>query len=134
MAYKCIQIKILYQFFGVCYKLCDLIYLINCNCFPVQELSCEMDFLIFASLQSILLLKLHISHLKLIYASIFFCVTQQDKLFKDGTSKNQFVKGIVCFFVYIHKTHPCIKRKMRQFLKQLHLLGLKLCLYDLLRS
>lgn len=134
MVYKCIQIKILYQFFGVCYKLCDLIYLINCNCFPVQELSCEMDFLIFASLQSILLLKLHISHLKLIYASIFFCVTQQDKLFKDGTSKNQFVKGIVCFFVYIHKTHPCIKRKMRQFLKQLHLLGLKLCLYDLLRS
>lgn len=134
MVYKCIQIKILYQIFGVCYKLCDLIYLINCNCFPVQELSCEMDFLIFASLQSILLLKLHISHLKLIYASIFFCVTQQDKLFKDGTSKNQFVKGIVCFFVYIHKTHPCIKRKMRQFLKQLHLLGLKLCLYDLLRS
>lgn len=31
--------------------------LINCNCFPVQELSFEMDFLIFASLQSILLLK-----------------------------------------------------------------------------
>lgn len=63
----------------------------------------------------------------------FRCVTQQNKLFKDGTSKIQFVKGIVCFFVYIHITHPGIKRKMRQFLKQLHLLGLKLFLYDLLR-
>lgn len=50
----------------------------------------------------------------------FCCVTQQDKLLKDGASKNQFVKGIVCVFVYIHKTHPRIKRKMRQFLKQLH--------------
>lgn len=116
MAYKCIQIKILYQFFGVCYKLCDLIYLINCNCFPVQELSCEMDFLIFASLQSILLLKFAHFTFEINICIDFFCVTQ-DKLFKDGTSKNQFVKGIVCFFVYIHKTHPCIKRKMRQFLK-----------------
>lgn len=63
----------------------------------------------------------------------FYCVTQQDKQLKDGASKNQFVKGIVCVFVYIHKTHPRIKRKMRQFLKQLHLLCLKLFLYDLLR-
>lgn len=39
----------------------------------------------------------------------FYCVTQQDKLLKDGASKNQFVKGIVCVFVYIHKTHPRIK-------------------------
>lgn len=62
-----------------------------------------------------------------------FCCVTQDKLLKDGASKNQFVKGIVCFFVYIHKTHPRIKRKMRQFLKQLHLLCLKLFLYDLLR-
>lgn len=39
----------------------------------------------------------------------FYCVTQQDKLLKDDASKNQFVKGIVCVFVYIHKTHPRIK-------------------------